>query len=139
MDRLDLHWNSHSRLVVEEPFECPSYMARRAADLGTRCQRVDALTDKPTRTKLGIDPDGYRLVGPDSIALFIGGLFGGLRAYRMIGLLGLITCIARMFAVDIDDTFYRLIAFAVVALVLLGVGFLYTRFRRWIESQDEVA
>lgn len=77
--------------------------------------------------------------GLTSIALFIGGLFGGLRAYRMIGLLGLITCIARMFAVDIDDTFYRIIAFAVVALVLLGVGFLYTRFRRWIESQDEVA
>ena len=76
--------------------------------------------------------------GITSIAFFIGGLFGGLRAYRMIGLLGLLACIARMFAVDIDDTFFRIIAFAVVALILLGVGFLYTRFRNWIESQDEI-
>jgi hypothetical protein len=43
-----------------------------------------------------------------------------------------------MFAVDIDDAFYRIIAFAVVAAVLLGVGFLYTRFRGWIEKQDLV-
>jgi hypothetical protein len=77
--------------------------------------------------------------GLASIALFVGGLFGGLRAYRMIGLLGLLACIARMFAVDIDDTFYRIIAFAVVAVILLGIGFLYTRFRTWIESQDEMA
>ncbi|MFT4636731.1 MAG: hypothetical protein ACI8T1_000037 [Verrucomicrobiales bacterium] len=56
----------------------------------------------------------------------------------MIGLLGLLACIARMFAVDIDDAFYRIIAFAVVAAVLLGVGFLYTRFRGWIEKQDLV-
>ncbi len=86
---------------------------------------------------LGLTEVATACWGIVSVALFLGGLAGGIRAYRMVGLLGLLACLGRMFAVDVQDTFYRIIAFAVVGCVLLGVGYLYTRFRGWIESHDE--
>lgn len=71
--------------------------------------------------------------GLSSIFLFGAGFFFKLRPYRILGLIGLAICIPRVFIVDIDDAFYRIIAFGILAVVLLGVGFLYSKFRHRIE------
>ncbi|MEM7011065.1 MAG: DUF2339 domain-containing protein [Verrucomicrobiota bacterium] len=71
--------------------------------------------------------------------VFLAGLILRLRAYRIAGLIGIGLCIIRMFIVDIDDTFGRIVAFGVVAAVLLVVGYLYTRFREFIEGETERA
>ena len=75
--------------------------------------------------------------GITAIVVFVAGLAGGLRNYRLVGLVGLGLCLIRMFLVDIDDTLYRIIAFFVIALVLLLIGYLYNRFRHLIEVFDE--
>ncbi len=76
--------------------------------------------------------------GVTSILVFVAGLAGGLRNYRLVGLIGLGVCLVRMFLVDIDDTLYRIIAFFAISLVLLLIGFLYHRFRKHIEAFDKV-
>ncbi len=76
--------------------------------------------------------------GVTSIIVFVAGLAGGLRNYRLVGLIGLGVCLIRMFLVDIDDTLYRIIAFFAISLVLLLIGFLYHRFRQHIEAFDKV-
>ncbi len=79
--------------------------------------------------KLGVDKLTTVLWGIASVVVFGMGLAGKLRSYRIIGLSGLGICIVRMFIYDIDDTLYRIFAFMGIALVLLGVGYLYHRFR----------
>jgi hypothetical protein len=75
--------------------------------------------------------------GISAIVLFISGLYAGLRAYRLMGLIGLAFCIPRIFIWDIQDTFYRIIAFFAISLVLLAIGFLYHHFRDRIASLDQ--
>lgn len=74
--------------------------------------------------------------GLSAILLFVSGLFAGLRAYRLTGLIGLVFCIGHIFIWDIQDTFYRIIAFFVIGLVMLAIGFLYHRFRQRISALD---
>ncbi len=74
--------------------------------------------------------------GLSAILLFVSGLFAGLRAYRLTGLIGLVFCIGHIFIWDIQDTFYRIIAFFVIGLVMLAIGFLYNRFRERISALD---
>lgn len=74
--------------------------------------------------------------GIAAITLFVSGLFAGLRAYRLTGLLGLLFCIFHIFIWDIQDNFYRIIAFFAVGLVLLAIGFLYLKFRDRIAALD---
>jgi hypothetical protein len=74
--------------------------------------------------------------GLSAILLFVSGLFAGLRAYRLTGLIGLVFCIGHIFIWDIQDTFYRIIAFFVIGLVMLVIGFLYHRFRERISALD---
>jgi hypothetical protein len=74
--------------------------------------------------------------GLSAILLFVSGLFAGLRAYRLTGLIGLVFCIGHIFVWDIQNTFHRIIAFFVIGLVLLVIGFLYNRFRERISAQD---
>ncbi|MCF6312993.1 MAG: DUF2339 domain-containing protein [Verrucomicrobiales bacterium] len=74
--------------------------------------------------------------GIAAITLFIGGLFAGLRAYRLTGLTGLLLCIAHIFIWDIQDTLYRIFAFFVIGVVLIIIGFLYVRFRDRIATLD---
>jgi hypothetical protein len=74
--------------------------------------------------------------GISAILLFACGLFAGLRAYRLAGLIGLVFCTGRIFIFDIQDTFYRIIAFFVIGLVMLVIGFLYNRFRERISAMD---
>jgi hypothetical protein len=75
--------------------------------------------------------------GITAILLFVCGLFAGLRAYRLTGLLGLVFCTGHIFIYDIQNTFHRIIAFFVIGLVMLAVGFLYHRFRERISAFDE--
>ena len=42
-----------------------------------------------------------------------------------------------MFIHDIDDALYRIYAFFGIALVLLGMGYLYQRFRHLIDGADQ--
>ncbi|MFV0336919.1 MAG: DUF2339 domain-containing protein, partial [Chthoniobacterales bacterium] len=74
--------------------------------------------------------------GVSAITLFGVGLAAALKPYRLAGLLGLVFCIGRMFLIDIDDTFYRIVAFFAISLVLMLVGWLYYRFREQIERSD---
>jgi hypothetical protein len=62
-------------------------------------------------------------------ALFLLGLFGRARPYRLLGLVGIALCIPRVFLVDIHDTLHRIAAFGLLGLALLWVGFSYHRFR----------
>lgn len=77
------------------------------------------------------------LWGVAAIGLFAGGLFARERVYRLLGLTGLALCIPRVFLVDIDSTLYRIVAFVVLGLVLLWVGFSYHRFRHLIADAAE--
>ena len=74
--------------------------------------------------------------GVSAILLFVCGVFAGLRAYRLTGLIGLVLCTGHIFIFDIQDTFYRIIAFFVIGLVMLAIGFLYHRFRERISAMD---
>jgi len=68
------------------------------------------------------------------LAAFVAGLAIRSKAHRVVGL-GLIgVTVARMFVVDIQDTVGRIIAFAATAAVLVGIGFLYAKFRNRIDS-----
>ncbi len=74
--------------------------------------------------------------GLSAILLFASGLLVGLRAYRLTGLVGLVFCTGHIFIWDIQNTFYRIIAFFVIGLVMLVIGFLYHRFRERISALD---
>jgi hypothetical protein len=77
------------------------------------------------------------LWGVAAIGLFAVGLFARERVYRLLGLTGLALCIPRVFLVDIDSTLYRIVAFVVLGLVLLWVGFSYHRFRHLIADTGD--
>ena len=70
-----------------------------------------------------------------AVALFLVGLFARSRPHRLVGLGGLSFCVVRAFMVDIDSTLYRIVAFVVLGVVLLWVGFSYHRFRHLIEDE----
>ena len=75
--------------------------------------------------------------GVSVIALFISGLFAGLRAYRLTALIGLaVFCIPHIIIWDVQDTFYRIIASLAIASVLLAIAFLYNKFRNHITALD---
>ncbi|HEX2100771.1 MAG TPA: hypothetical protein VHF69_08915, partial [Candidatus Synoicihabitans sp.] len=82
----------------------------------------------------------YTTVAWGAVALvcFVAGVLGRSKPHRLLGLLGVLFCIPRVFLVDLQSTLYRIVAFAVLGLVLLWVGFSYHRFRRWItDTEDE--
>lgn len=82
-------------------------------------------------------PIATALWGLIGISIFIGGLTLRRRSFRVIGLVSLLFCIVRIFVIDLQDTFYRIIAFAAIAVLLLIIGYLYTRFRELIETDDD--
>lgn len=84
------------------------------------------------RQSEALAPYATMLCGLAAIALFLLGLFARERAARLVGLGGLLLCVPRVFAVDIDSTLYRIGAFVVLGVVLLWVGFSYHRFRHFI-------
>jgi hypothetical protein len=84
-----------------------------------------------------VRPYATVLWGGAAILLFVFGLFARERVYRLFGLAGLVLCVPRAFLVDIDSTLYRIVAFVVLGLVLLWVGFSYHRFRHLLVEPDE--
>ena len=76
--------------------------------------------------------------GLAAIVLFVAGLFAGLRPYRLTGLAGLALCLGRVFLVDLEHPLYRIYAFFAISIVLLSAGYLYHRFRRFIDAADGV-
>jgi hypothetical protein len=76
--------------------------------------------------------------GGAAIAVFAMGLFLRERICRLLGLGGLVLCVPRMFRVDLDSTLYRIVAFVVLGMVLLWVGFSYHRFRHFITEEERL-
>lgn len=67
---------------------------------------------------------------------FLGGLLLRTAPYRLLGLIGLALCIPRVFFVDLQSALYRIVAFMVLGLVLLWVGFSYHRFRHLVADTN---
>ncbi len=86
--------------------------------------------------RLGVESLTTVFWGLSAIVLFGIGLVAGLKPYRLTGLIGLGLAMLRMFLVDIDEPLYRIYAFFAIAAVLLGIGYLYHRFRDLIERAD---
>ena len=74
--------------------------------------------------------------GLTAITLFMAGLFLRTAPYRVIGLVGLTICLPRMFIVDLNSALHRIVAFIVLGLVLLWVGFSYHRFRHLVSDRE---
>jgi len=75
--------------------------------------------------------------GGGALVVFGLGLFLRTRVYRMLGLLGLVLCVPRIFLVDLNSTLHRIIAFVVLGVVLLWVGFSYHRFRHLVTGESK--
>ena len=71
-----------------------------------------------------------------AVALLVVGFWGGLAGYRLLGLVGLAATIVRIFAVDIQDSFWRIVAFGVTGGLLVGIGYLYNRFHKRLADGD---
>ena len=71
-----------------------------------------------------------------AVSLLVSGFWAGLRGYRIIGLIGIGVTIIRLFGVDIQDSFWRIIAFGVTGALLIGIGYLYNRFHRRLAKND---
>ncbi len=74
--------------------------------------------------------------GLAACCIFLTGLSAGMKPLRIVGLFGLALCMPRLFVVDIRSTLYRIAAFIVLCMVLMGVAFLYAKFRPVLERTD---
>ena len=61
------------------------------------------------------------------------GIGAKIKPYRTVAIIGLTLTLFRLFVYDIWDTLIRIIAFAVLALLFIFVGYLYHRFQSRIE------
>jgi len=61
------------------------------------------------------------------------GIGAKIKPYRMVALVGFALPVFRLFAYDIRDTLIRIIAFAILAVLITFVGYLYHRFQSRIE------
>lgn len=61
------------------------------------------------------------------------GIGAKIKAYRMVAIIGFALPVFRLFVYDIRDTLIRIIAFAILATLLIFVGYLYHRFQSRIE------
>jgi hypothetical protein len=66
--------------------------------------------------------------GLSAVTIFIAGLARRTRPVRIVSLAGLAACIARIFLIDAHSSLARIFAFVGVGIVLLVVGFLYSKF-----------
>jgi uncharacterized membrane protein len=73
-------------------------------------------------------------------SLLIGvGIYRKLRGARVVGILLLGATIAKVFLVDLSalQTFYRIISFIVLGVLLLAVSYSYNRFKHFIFGDDQ--
>jgi uncharacterized membrane protein len=75
--------------------------------------------------------------GLSAIAIFVAGLAGRSKPLRVVSLIGLAACIARIFMVDASSAIDRIFAFIGVGIVLLAVGFLYNKYGDRLARRDE--
>ena len=61
------------------------------------------------------------------------GIGAKIKPYRMVAIIGFALPLFRLFVYDIRDTLIRIIAFAVLAVLFIFVGYLYHRFQSRIE------
>lgn len=73
------------------------------------------------------------LWGISAITIILIGLADRKRPFRIVGLVGLLVCVPRVFVVDMNSTLYRIAAFGALGLVTLGVAFLYSKYKHLIE------
>ena len=71
-----------------------------------------------------------------AVALLAAGFWGGLRGYRVIALGGLGCALVRLFAVDVQDTLWRIVAFGVTSGLLIGIGYVYNRYHKRLAEGD---
>jgi hypothetical protein len=71
-----------------------------------------------------------------AVVLLAAGFWGGLRGYRVVALVGLGCAIVRLFAVDVDDTLWRIVAFGVTSGLLIGIGYVYNRYHKRLAGGD---
>ena len=71
-----------------------------------------------------------------AVFLLASGFWFGLRGYRMVALGGLFATIVRMFMVDIQDSFWRILAFGITGALLVGIGYLYNRYSKRLADGD---
>lgn len=78
-------------------------------------------------------PGRYRTVGwgMEGVALLAAGLGVRERILRLEGLFLLLACILKLFFYDLRnlETIYRILSFIALGVILLGVSWIYTRFR----------
>ena len=74
--------------------------------------------------------------GVTALLLFAVGFVDRARPLRIIALVGFALCIARAFIYDIDSVTDRIYAFIVLGAALMGIGYIYVRFRERLESWD---
>jgi len=78
-----------------------------------------------------------------SMVLILIGIFNRNRAYRFVAMGTFVVPLVRLFAVDIKETLFRIIAFAVLAVLSVAVAYLYNKFAGRIDdefqAQEEVA
>ncbi len=75
--------------------------------------------------------------GVSAISILLTGFVFRAKPLRWVGIAGMGVCIPRILFWDIHDTKYRIIAFMVVAVALLTVSFLYSKFHEQIERWDD--
>ena len=71
-----------------------------------------------------------------AVVLLACGFWFGLRGYRIIALVGLLATVGRLFSVDIQDSFWRIVAFGITGALLVGIGYLYNRFHQRLADGD---
>ncbi len=86
--------------------------------------------------QLGLEAYATVVWGVAAVTLFAAGLACRVQPYRLVALGGVGLAVFRLFFVDIQDTLNRIITFGVLAFVLLGIGYLYHRFRHRLEDID---
>ena len=71
----------------------------------------------------------------EGVALLIAGFPLRDRVLRLSGLSLFLVCILKLFLYDLRqlETFYRIVSFIVLGLILVSVSWIYTRFRSRIE------
>ncbi len=74
--------------------------------------------------------------GLEGVAVFIFALWVGMRSYRLSGLGLLLLCIGKVLVVDVWglELPYRALTLIVLAVLLGGVSFLYSRYREIIRE-----
>jgi hypothetical protein len=112
-------------LVMAKPFRHPAITPLSVAV--TVCM-LGALYSGFARAQLGFSAT-FAWV-PLAAATFVLGFIQQNPSYRVAALAAFGACLIRLFATDLNSAFTRIVAFFLVGLILLGVGYLYSRLSR---------